>query len=49
MITADMRRHPPQTLEALIEQNYTIFTIPKYALSDVPFDFAVEMLQNYKE
>ena len=48
MITTDMRRHPPQTLEELIELDYTLYTIPKDPYRDEPFDFAVQMLQNFK-
>lgn len=48
MITTDMRRHPPESLEDLIEENYTIYTIPKFVFNDEPIDFAVQMLQHYK-
>jgi hypothetical protein len=48
MITTDMRRHPPETLDELIKLDYTLYTIPKGLFGDEPFDFAVRMLQNFK-
>ena len=48
MITTDMRRHPPETLEELIKLNYTIYTMPKFAFGNEPSEFAVELFQNYK-
>ena len=48
MITTDMRKHPPETLEELIELDYEIFTVPKTLFSPEPFNNAVELFKNYK-
>ena len=48
MITTYMRKHPPETLEELIKLNYVIYTFPKKLFSVEPFDFAVDLFQNYK-
>ena len=48
MITTDMQKHPPETLEELVELDYEIFTVPKNLWSNEPFDFAIEIFKNYK-
>ena len=48
MITTDMRKHPPELLEELVELKYEIYTLPKNFFSSEPFDYALELFQNYK-
>ena len=46
-----MRRRPPQTLEELIEHNYTIYTLPNGLtglLFGEPSPYSSDMFQNYK-
>lgn len=47
MITTDIKKRTPQTLEEIIALNYTIYTIPKHRESTEAADYVIEIFRSY--
>jgi hypothetical protein len=48
MITTDMRRTPPQTIQELIDLNYTFYAMPDERDVSKPDPKVLEWTKNYK-
>lgn len=48
MITSEMRKHAPQTIEELVQQKYTLYIPPDYLDLTKPNSLVVSSMKNYK-